>query len=290
MKHILFIVILIFFVSINTLSAQKHINKDSIVMPLWKHGAPGSESRINEPEIVIGNNVSNVHNPTLTAYFPDKEKSTGTAVIIAPGGGHKRLCLGHEGYSLAKWFSNKGITAFILKYRLSNEKGSIYTLKEHAMDDTRRAIRMVRYHAKEWGVNPNLIGILGFSAGGEVAAYSAMDPHKGNPNATDSLKTVSSRPDFQGLIYPGKSETFTVKEGMPPAFMALGYNDRTDVSLGMANVYIKYKEANVPCELHIYSNAGHGFGFRPTSNSAAGNWVKRFYEWLVDSKLIFVRK
>jgi acetyl esterase/lipase len=254
------------------------------MIPLWPEGAPGSEERMNEPEKVNGTNVSNVHNPSITAYLPAEGKSTGTAIIIAPGGGHRVLCLGHEGDALANWFAEQGIAAFVLRYRLCREPASIYTLKGHAMDDTRRAIRMVRQRADDWEINPKRIGILGFSAGGELAAYSAMESDNGKSDASDPIERMSSRPDFQGLIYPGKSDTFTVKKGMPPAFVAYGYNDRPDISIGMAKVYLKYKEAQVPCEMHVYSNAGHGFGYRPGTTSAAGDWPKRFCEWLVDSK------
>jgi len=256
------------------------------LIPLWEKGAPGSETRMNEPEKIEGFNVSNVHNPSITPYLPAKEKSTGTAVIIAPGGGHRVLCLGHEGDALAVWFAEHGISAFVLRYRLCREEGSTYTLKGHAMDDTRRAIRTVRQRAGEWNINPDRIGILGFSAGGELAAYSAMEPDSGTPDATDPIERMSSRPDFQGLIYPGKSQTFTVEKGMPPAFIAFGYNDRPDISTGMAKVYLKYKEAEVPCEMHVYANAGHGFGYRPGTTSAAGDWPKRFCEWLADSRLL----
>ncbi|GAB5405263.1 MAG: alpha/beta hydrolase [Aureliella sp.] len=255
-------------------------------IPLWKDGAPGSEARMNEPEKLEGTNVSNVHNPSITPYLPESGKSTGTAILIAPGGGHKKLCLGHEGDSLAEWFAKRGIAAFVLRYRLCREPGSDYTLEGHAMDDTRRAIRMVRSNAKAWKIDPDRIGIVGFSAGGELAAYSAMHPQEGDRDNADPIERVSSRPNFQGLIYPGKSGTFTVEPGMPPAFVAFGFHDRDDIAFGMAEIYLKYKKANVPCEMHVYSNAGHGFGFRPDSTSAAGEWPKRMLEWLVDSKLL----
>lgn len=256
------------------------------MVPLWSQGAPGSQERMNEPEKVDGTNVSNIHNPSITPYLPAAGKSTGTAVLIAPGGGHSKLCLGHEGDSLAEWFAEHGIAAFVLRYRLCREEGSSYTLKGHAMDDTRRAIRTLRHRAEEWKIDPQRVGILGFSAGGELAAYSAMESDSGNPQAPDLVERISSRPDFQGLIYPGKSSTFSVKPGMPPAFIAFGYNDRPDISIGMAEVYLKYKAAQVPCEMHVYANAGHGFGYRPDATSAAGQWPRRFCEWLVDSELL----
>ncbi|MCC9658656.1 alpha/beta hydrolase [Rhodopirellula halodulae] len=253
---------------------------------LWKDGAPGSVDRMNEAPIWEGANLTNVHHPTITPYVPAPEKSTGTAVLICPGGGHKKLCLGHEGDSLAKWFAERGIAAFVLRYRLCREPNSPYTLEGHAMDDTHRAIRMIRSRAEEWNLKTDRIGILGFSAGGELAAYSAMNPQDGNAQSADPIEQVSSRPDFHALIYPGKSATFEVHEGMSPAFVAFGYHDREDIAVGMAHVYLKYKAANVPCEMHVYSEAGHGFGFREDRNKAALKWPERLEDWLIDRKLL----
>ncbi|WP_218280121.1 alpha/beta hydrolase [Verrucomicrobium spinosum] len=165
--------------------------------------SPGSEARRSEPEKLDGSNVSNVHNPTITPYLPAKD-NTGLAVIIAPGGGHSKLCLGHEGYALAEWFQDHGIAAFVLKYRLARDKDSngAYTIQDHAMADTRRALRTVRSRAQEWGIKADKIGIIGFSAGGELAAFSAMKSDAGDASSADPVEKVSSRPDFQALIYP----------------------------------------------------------------------------------------
>ena len=136
------------------------------------------------------------------------------------------------------------------------------------------------------GIDPEKVGILGFSAGGELAAYAAMESDNGKADARDLIERMGSRPDFQALIYPGKSDTFSVRKGMPPVFIAYGYNDRSDISIGMAKVYLMYKEAGVPAEMHVYANAGHGFGYRPGTAYAAGDWPIRFREWLVYSKLL----
>ncbi|TLD69413.1 alpha/beta hydrolase [Phragmitibacter flavus] len=257
-------------------------------LPLWPNGALGSESRRTEPEKLEGSNVTNVHNPSITPYLPTPETNTGVAVIIAPGGGHSKLCLGHEGYALAEWFRDQGIAAFVLKYRLARDKDSngAYTIQDHAMADTRRALRIIRSRATEWNIKPDHIGILGFSAGGELAAFSAMKSDSGNLDNTDPIERTSSRPDFQALIYPGTSHLFTVEKGMPPLFIACGYSDRPDIAKGMASLYLKYKEADVKAELHIYSNAGHGFGYKPGTKTAAGAWPYRFREWLTDSGFI----
>lgn len=268
-------------------------------IPLWNEGAPGSKAKMSEPEKAdMGPgkcNVTNVHHPSITPYLPTGENASagnasGTAIVIAPGGGHRMLCLGHEGGGLGQWLADHGIAAFVLKYRLAREEGSTYTVDEHAMADTRRAIRLVRSQASKWKINSNRIGVLGFSAGGELAALAAMNSDSGQADAADLIDRASSRPDFQALIYPGSSKRFSVTAGMPPAFIALGAKDRPDISLGMAQLYLKYKEAGVPAELHIYSNAGHGFGYRPESKSAAGDWPMRLREWLVDSELLTVAK
>ncbi len=255
-------------------------------LPLWPHGAPGSEARVAEPEKIDGTNVTNVHNPSITPFLPAPDKATGVAVVIAPGGGHSKLCLGHEGYALGQWMAGHGIAAFVLKYRLAREKDSTYTIQEHAMADARRALRTVRSRATEWHIKPDRIGIMGFSAGGELAAFAAMQSDPGKADASDPIERASSRPDFQALIYPGTSDLFTVEKGMPPLFIACGYGDRQDISEGMASLYLKYKKAGVKAELHIFSNVGHGFGYRPGTTTAAGDWPFRFREWLVDSKLL----
>lgn len=260
-------------------------------IPLWVNGAPGSEARAKEPEEVAGDNFSNVHNPTLTPYAPNRELATGTAIVICPGGGHSKLCLGHEGYELAEWFRDHGIAAFVLKYRLAREKNSVYTIQDHAMADARRALRLVRSRASEWNVRPDRLGILGFSAGGELAAYAAMKSDSGQKDSPDPIEQQGCRPDFQVLIYPGSSGTFTAEPGMPPAFIAAGYNDRPDISEGMASLYLKYKAAKVPAELHLYANAGHGFGYRHNAKpSAAARWTERCVEWLTDTGLLSAPK
>lgn len=270
------------FIALDSLSAAI-----PTVIPLWNDGAPGSEARKAEPESVEGANVCNIHNPTLTPYLPAAGKATGTAVIICPGGGHSKLCLGHEGYALAEWFQERGIAAFVLKYRLAREKGSTYTIQDHAMADARRALRLIRSRAEEWHVQSDRVGILGFSAGGELAAFAAMKNDPGQKDAPDPIERQSCRPDFQALIYPGTSALFSAEQGMPPLFIAAGYHDRQDISEGMATLYLKYKAAKIPAELHLYANAGHGFGYKHDAKpTAASRWPQRFIEWLTDTRLL----
>jgi endo-1,4-beta-xylanase len=267
---------------------------DRPVVPLWPNGAPGSEARKNEPEKTnaTGSNVSGIHNPSMLVYLPSKEKSTGCAVIVAPGGGHRNLAIQHEGYNVGEWLAARGIAAFVLKYRLARDEATPqgaaqpYTIEGHALADAQRAIRIVRARATEWNVNPSAVGIIGFSAGGEVAALAAMKPEAGKADAADPIDRQNARPDFQGLIYPGQSAKIIPEKGAPPVFLACGYGDRQDISEGLAKVYLLFKQAGVPAELHIYAGAGHGFGVRETNKSPSGAWIARFQEWLADRKFL----
>ncbi len=276
---------LLLFISLAFPIQPTHAAEHPSSLPLWTAGAPGSAARAGEPEGVDTAkpgvcNVTNVHRPSITPYLPAPDKSTGAAILIAPGGGHQKLCLGHEGYSLGEWLAQQGIAAFVLKYRLAREPGSTYTVDDHAMADTRRALRLIRQRAGEWHLKADRLGVLGFSAGGELAALAAMVSDAGDPAAADPIERQSCRPDYQILIYPGSSRRFTVAPGMPPVFIACGADDRPDISEGMATLYLKYKEAKVPAELHIYAKTGHGFGYRAENASPAGAWPQRLTEWM----------
>jgi acetyl esterase/lipase len=252
---------------------------------LWPNGAPGSEGKtgVEKVRVVEGDHViSNIHHPSVTIYLPSKEKATGAAVIIAPGGGHSELWIDHEGYNPAKFFSDHGIASFVLKYRLARDTNSTYTVDKEELADMQRAIRLVRSRAREWGIDTARIGVMGFSAGGELAALSAMHFDSGNQGSADAVDHFSCRPSFQALIYPGNSGRLDVADNAPPVFLVGGYNDRPDIAEGLALLYIKYKKAKVSAELHIYSNAGHGFGIRERNRGAVTGWPSRFEEWLTD--------
>lgn len=251
---------------------------------LWPKGAPGSEGKTAKESVRMyeGEHViTSIHAPSITPYLPSPDKATGTAIIIAPGGGHRELWFDHEGNNPGKWFSERGIAAVVLKYRLSKEPNSTYTI-DHELMDIQRAIRYVRSHAHEWKIDPHKIGVMGFSAGGEVAALSAMKYDNGMANAADTIDRQPCKPDFQILIYPGNSEKYEVTKDSPPLFVVGGYNDRDDIALGMAQLYEKYKKAGVPAELHIYAKPGHGFGLRESNKGAVAGWPNRIQEWLGD--------
>ena len=255
-------------------------------IPLWANGAPGSEGKtgaeVGKPEGPERGftNVTNIHNPSMIPYLPEPEKATGAAVIVLPGGGHRNLAIGHEGYNVGEWLAARGIAAFVVKYRLAREPGSTYQIEREGLADTQRAIRIVRSRAKEWNVNPDAIGVMGFSAGGELASLASIRMDGGVENAPDPIDRASAKPNFQALIYPGQSGKIQPTKDSPPAFLACGNLDRPDISEGLANVYLLFKKAGVPVELHIYAKVGHGFGIREKDRPPVGEWPTHFRQWL----------
>lgn len=255
---------------------------------LYTGDAPGSEGLSNSlKKIRPGDDrvVSNVHRPLLYPYLPEKGKESGMALIIAPGGGHKSLWTTHEGHHPAKYFAQHGIAAFVLEYRLAEEENSKYTVDQHALGDLQRALRLLRANAEDWRIDPHRIGVMGFSAGGELAALSGMRFDGGHDQSEDEVERQSSRPDYIALIYPGRSHRYEPVSDTPPTFIVAGFGDRKDISEGMADVYLKNKRAGIPTELHIYSEAGHGFGLRDRQSGSVQRWVDRFLDWTNDRKL-----
>jgi endo-1,4-beta-xylanase len=259
-----------------------------LVVPLWAQGAPGSEARMHEAEIVGMHDantpaVYNIHNPSLTLYLPAAGKATGAAIIVAPGGGHQFLSYVHEGSAVAQWLSDHGIAGFLLKYRLARDQAgnSPYKVDVHALADAQRSIRLVRSRAAEWGVNPARIGILGFSAGGELALLASIHSDAGKPGDDDPIEHFGSRPDFTCLGYPGvREDTVAITADMPPAFMFSAYDDAR-TSNTIASLFLKYRAVGVPAEIHIFNRGGHGFGIR-TSPRPVSSWPLRMQAWMDD--------
>jgi endo-1,4-beta-xylanase len=230
--------------------------------------------------------VSGIHNPSITPYLPSADKNTGAAVLVIPGGGHRVLAITHEGYNVAEWLKDRGIAAFVLKHRLAREEGSTYKIEVESFADAQRAVRLIRSRAEEWGIDASRVGSLGFSAGGELVAQMGARHDAGDTAAEDPVERQPSRLAFQALIYPGRSGDIQPTKDAPPVFMAAAYNDRPDISEGLAEAYLRFKRAGVAAELHIYGTGGHGFGLRPANKRPVGQWMVRFEEWLVESGFV----
>ena len=258
--------------------------------PLWPGGAPGFEARRTEATVAKDYWVKNIHNPTITAFLPPKEKATGAAVVICPGGGHRLLVYHAEGEEPARYLSSLGVAAFALQYRLGREEGSPYSIEKHAREDGQRAMRLVRSRAKEWNLDPARIGMMGFSAGGEVVSMVAFGAPAADPQAVDPVDRVSSRPDFLLFVYPGPlGVPATVPADAPPAFLLVASDDGL---FGVtADLLEKYRAAKVPVEAHVLARGGHGFnmGDRSALASVKG-WPQRMADWLADSGFLKPRE
>jgi len=271
---------------------------------LWTNGAPGSEG-ITADEVStpskdakyagMPGNFKVTHYPSLYVFLPPKEKANGTAMVVAPGGGHTQLVIDKEGWEVADWLNERGIAAFVLKYRLAKAPGVKYTLPNEVYADAARAIRMVRSRAEEWHVNPGKIGFIGFSAGGEVAGMVETRFDAGKPDAADPIERVSSRTDFNVLIYPwyrpgankpDEPAIFPVPKDGPPVFMVCADDDRSHVE-PTVKFYLELEAAHIPTEMHIYAYGGHGFGLRPTKKEApVMKWPARFEEWMAERGIV----
>jgi acetyl esterase/lipase len=259
----------------------------SSVIPLWSDGAPGSETRRGEREQARDWWVKNVHEPSLTAFFPQANRARRAAVVIAPGGGHRELVFDAEGVVPARYLANLGIVAFALKYRLSQEDGSTYSLEEHSGADIRRAMRLVRSRAGEWNLDPSRIGVMGWSAGGELAAMVAYRSGGGDVRSTDPVERTSARPDFAILIYPGSyAMPDTVPPDAPPAFL-LAAGDDEAAATNVVSLLGRYRRAGVPAEAHLYAQGDHGFNMGARSPLVSiRNWPERLADWLEDRGLL----
>ena len=254
---------------------------------LWQTGAPGFESRKDEPEVQKNGLITNIHNPSITCYFPEKVKANGTAIVVCPGGGFSKLVYNSEGRDPALFLNSLGITVFVLKYRLFREENSPYVFKKEIEMDVYRAMRLVRSRAAEWGIDSEKIGIMGFSAGGEVVSLIAYERGLGNPNAKDPIDRLNGKPNFQILIYPGPLNVpEVVPADAPPAFLLAANNDEC-CSEPLLKITNAYRKAKASVELHLYSVDKHAFnmGYRSTFASIRG-WPQRLNDWLLDNGYI----
>lgn len=261
-------------------------------IPIWPGTAPGEKGDIGEEkdttppgkDTII--RLGNVSVPTISVYKPAPDKDTGAAIVVCPGGGYSILAMNLEGTEICEWLNSIGVTGVLLKYRVPARKGQEKHLAP--LQDAQRAIGLVRQNAEKWKINPKRIGILGFSAGGHLAAVASNNFKERAYPPVDDADKESCRPDFSCLIYPAYFTTkedltklapeVTVTKDTPPAFLIMTQDDRIKVENVFAYA-LACKAANVPAEVHTYSVGGHGYGLRPTKNTVT-TWPARCAEWM----------
>jgi acetyl esterase/lipase len=252
-------------------SAQQVVN-------LWPGVAPGSEGWTQQEKTYentpVGTVIQNVATPTLTAFLPDPAKATGTGVIIAPGGYFVALAISREGYDVARWLQERGIAAFVLKYRILEKRTegapgpmNMDSAGRFGMADGIQAVKVVRRHAAEWGVSPDRVGFLGFSAGAMVASATLLQ--------ADS----AARPSFAAMIYGGPFGVMPpIPPTLPPIFMAWAQDDNVALA-PVVRFYDALRAAGHKPEAHIFSAGGHGFGMQRQGTSS-DRWIDAFYGWM----------
>lgn len=284
------------------------VNAQNKVLPLWQGIPPnykdaGEKEKIEIRDIEI---ISLVQNPDISVYLPSKSNATGQAVVICPGGGYHILAYDWEGTDMAKWLNSLGIAGIVLKYRLPDAKSNIVSYKSPLLD-AQRAMRMVRFHAKEWNIDPQKVGIMGFSAGGHLASTAGTHFDTGNQDAIDPVEKLSCRPDFMLLGYPvismddavthkgsknnllGENPTpelikefsneLQVTPDTPPTFLFLASDDKAVIPENSILFYQALIKNEVPAEMHIYPEGGHGFSLA-TTKPHVSKWTSDCAAWL----------
>ena len=299
MKKKLFFIVLIFIFS-NSLCAQN-------IIKLWSDDIPFSNGTIGDEEITDAGHVRNVQDPTITVYLPEKENATGAAVVICPGGGYGILAIKHEGHDVAKWFNEFGVAGIVVKYRLPNSD-NIINKSEVAMTDAQRAIRMTRHYASDWGIRPDKIGIMGFSAGGHLASTVGTHFDYGIADDKDPIQKVSCRPDFMILMYPvismsedfmhagsmrnllGKNQSYEQKlrfsnekqvtPETPPTILIHSSDDKAVPVANSIRFYEALIKNKIPAELHIFNSGGHGYGLGRNDGTSHNLWKENCNAWM----------
>ena len=311
MKPLLFALCIVFaFAGLSAQTPAWQPSPGHTQIPIWPGAAPDPQpvagpedtGTVKDP-LVAGRpwvQVGHVSRPTMTVYAP-KEKNTGAAVVVFPGGGYQILAIDLEGTEVCDWLTSKGITCVLLKYRVPAPRSSpnwgAFPQSPMALEDAQRTVGLVRFHAADWHIDPHKIGVLGFSAGGHLtAAMSTHFEHRLYP-ALDAADKESCRPDFAVALYPGHlwidDEKFELNPDIrthitrqtPPTFLLQDEDDHVDNVNDSLVYYIALKNAGVPVEMHLYAQGGHAFGLRRTKFPVTG-WPQLVETWLATIGMI----
>jgi len=267
-------------------TAQQH------TMLLWPDGTP-EPSHVTGPESDTGGNLvagkpllrlTNVSKPNMAVFLPPAGKNTGAAALVFPGGGYSLLAMDLEGTEVCQWLNSIGMACVVVKYRVP-ETGR-YPENTEDLEDAQKAMRLTRSHATEWGIDPNKVGVIGFSAGAHLAVVLSTHPDFQGNNVPAS--SVDARPAFQMVIYPGYTslpegrvpESIAPTVEVPPTFLVQAENDYGAKVESSLFYFLALKGAKVPAEMHLYAEGGHGFGLRPTDAPVTTKWPALAEEWL----------
>jgi acetyl esterase/lipase len=270
-------------------------------LDVWPGKAPGERGKIGQEKVVPGKPgprsvkiITNITHPTLTIFRPASDKNTGAAVLIAPGGGYNVLAWDLEGEEVARWLNSIGVTGIVLKYRVPRREGTAKGAPPvQALMDAQRALSLVRSKAGEWGLDAKRIGMLGFSAGGHLTAWTATNFDKRSYETMDDVDKVSCRPDFAVLVYPGGvvardkdelSPEIRVSKQTPPMFFAHANNDKVRAENSVL-LFLALRKVGVPAELHVFASGGHGFGLR-ASTRPGSTWPTLCAAWMRDRGIL----
>lgn len=253
---------------------------DPLILELFPNGAPGAPADGGEEiweergQGYVDRSVKNVHRPTITVYRPPSELATGAAVVIFPGGGYSHLAIDKEGHDEAKWFRSQGVLAAVLKYRLHRPEGATPYTKQAPLDDARQSIRLVRKHAAEWGVDSKKVGVVGHSAGGDLAIRASVQ-------FDDVDDPAAVTPDFSVMVYPSNRRRTDLEahERTPPAFIVHAFDDPAVPVPQSLDYFMTLQRAGIPAELHVYSEGGHGFGILQRGLPVS-TWNLRLLDWM----------
>ena len=287
---------------------QSHASDPLKTIELWPAippggpAEPGEERDVTGPKdnVVAGRPVvrlGNVSKPTITVYKPAADRDTGAALLVCPGGAYRILASDLEGTEVCAWLNSIGVTGILLKYRVPGRPGE--TGHPGPLQDAQRALGLIRHNAGDWKIDPKRIGVLGFSAGGHLAASLSNNYQERNYPKVDEADSASCRPDFTVLVYPAYltlakggdqlAPEMKVSGDTSPTFISIAADDPVRVENAMYYA-LALRKAKVPLELHVYTAGGHGYGLRPQANLPVTSWPERLADWMRSRSLLAKRE
>lgn len=255
-------------------------------IPLWEGGVPGHQDRAAIPEESESYWTRSVNNPSITHFKPWPNRKTGTSIVIMPGGAHEFLVTTTEGDDVARWFAEHGVDAFVLRYRLSRQPNQPWTITD-SRQDAERAVRLIRARAAEFAIDPARVGVIGFSAGGELARMTLLSDPVTQPGTPDAIDGGDARPDFGILVFPGPMKADEALTKSSPPLLLSAASDDACCSQPVIDLLSAYRDAGASAELHLYAEGGHAYNMGETTPLVSlRHWPDRITDWMTDRGLL----